>query len=267
MENITWNEYKARSNALNGFRVTHYSALFHAAHCRVEIDGRDFQLAWDDRYSTKEWNNQVNQFKKEHLSNFVEITALVCEEIKTKLEDYKAELILVQAHLSTGLAGTDYNGAIANKDNIEKMITIYTRLVSMLPVFNDDLTTEVQNIITVNEGLLEVETDFYKKRTLENKINFYNRVLNNLPVVQEEKEVMCDELTKLSDEQLTIVEQVYKALKQGSNVYYKTCEYKLKLMKFIATQDGVYLNGNTFTLESFTQQMQVLVKGLKDRGY
>lgn len=44
-------------------------------------------------------------------------------------------------------------------------------------------------------------------------------------------------------------------------------QYDFKSMKFIAAQDGVYLNGGTFTLESFTQQMQVLAKGLKDRGY
>ena len=138
MEIITWSEYKARCTDKKGFTLTHYSKLFNAAHCRVNIEGLDFQLGFDDRYSTEEWNNQVNQFKKAHLENFVEITAEVAEEIKNTLSAYEAELATVKAYLATGLSGFEYNGAIAKKAHLEMMVAKYARMVELLPTFAAD---------------------------------------------------------------------------------------------------------------------------------
>ena len=89
MEIISWSEYKARCTDKKGFTLTHYSKLFNAAHCRVNIKGLDFQLGFDERfYNEKEWNNQVDQFKDSHLEDFVEITAEVAEE-----EDEAEEIV------------------------------------------------------------------------------------------------------------------------------------------------------------------------------
>lgn len=39
MEIITWAEFKERRTDKKGFALTHYSKLFDAAHCRVNIKG------------------------------------------------------------------------------------------------------------------------------------------------------------------------------------------------------------------------------------
>ena len=139
METINWAEYKARCTDKKGFTLTHYSKLFNAAHCRVNIKGLDFQLGFDERfYNEKEWNNQVDQFKDSHLENFVEITAEVVEEIKNTLSAYEAELATVKDYLATGLSGFEYNGAINKKSHLEMMVANYARMVELLPTFAAD---------------------------------------------------------------------------------------------------------------------------------
>ena len=148
MEIITWAEYKARCTDKKGFTLTHYSKLFNAAHCRVNIEDLDFQLGYDDRYSTEKWNNQVNQFKKAHLEHFVEITAEVLEEIKNTLSVYEAELVAVKAHLSTGLSGFEYNGAIAKKAHLGMMVAKYAKMVELLPTFAADEDEKAGVVVT-----------------------------------------------------------------------------------------------------------------------
>ena len=142
MEILTWAEYKARAIDKGGFVLTHYSKLFNAAHCRVNIKGLNFQLGFDDRYFEKEWNNQVNQFKDSHLADFVEITAEVVREIKATLVNYEYKLIEVNAMLATGLSGTDYNGAKASQQHLEMMVNKYKLIVELLPSFEDVLLVD-----------------------------------------------------------------------------------------------------------------------------
>ena len=157
MEIITWSEYKARCTDKKGFTLTHYSKLFNAAHCRVNIKGLDFQLGYDDRYSTEEWNNQVNQFKKAHLENFVEITAEVAEEIKNTLSAYEAELVAVKAYLATGLSGFDYNDAINKKAHLEMMVANYARMVELLPTFAADEDEKAGDVMSYDEIVKAIE--------------------------------------------------------------------------------------------------------------
>ena len=154
MEILTWAEYKARSTDKGGFVLTHYSKLFNAAHCRVNIKGLNFQLGFDDRYFEKEWNNQVNQFKDSHLADFVEITAEVVREIKATLVNYESKLIEVNAMLATGLSGTDYNGAKSSQQHLEMMVNKYKRIVELLPSFEDVTSFEDSNDIKSNKPIL-----------------------------------------------------------------------------------------------------------------
>lgn len=182
MQNLTWNEYTAKRGDINGFRLTHYSRLFNSCHCRAIINDRDFILGWDDRYTTKEWNNQVCQMKKRHLSEFVEITPIVAEEIKVTLQGYQKDLVRTQEHLSTGLVGYEYNNAISNKQNIEKMIKIYSYYVKLLPeyVISEEDKDVVKGIIKEKTDLLNAEQDFYQKRILSVSIDLYQRILANM---------------------------------------------------------------------------------------
>lgn len=67
---------------------------------------------------------------------------------------------------------------------------------------------------------------------------------------------------------MTTVQTTPKVTIEAGNL---KMEYDFSSMEFIIVQYDkevvVDCNGGTFTLESFTQQMQVLAKGLKDRGY
>lgn len=165
MEVINWAEYKVRCTDKKGFTLTHYSKLFNAAHCRVNIEDLDFQLGYDDRYSTEEWNNQVNQFKKAHLENFVEITAEVAEEIKNTLSAYEAELATVKAYLATGLSGFEYNGAIAKKAHLEMMVAKYAKMVELLPTFavdEDEKTFNVYSFSELSESAKQTAIDAYR---------------------------------------------------------------------------------------------------------
>lgn len=193
MLNLTWNEYTEIRSNKEAFRLTHYSPLFHNAHCSAVIKGMDFILGWDDRYTnTLEWNNQVNQVAKRHLEHYVEITPIVAEEIKQRLRDYQADLVKAEAHLKTGLSGYEYNSAIMAVDNAKKMVKIYSKHVELLPEFSVDVTEEIKAVIAEHEETLSQEIDFYKKRILTNAIDFAKRILSNLPKVET---VMNEEMT------------------------------------------------------------------------
>ena len=171
MEILTWAEYKARSTDKCGFVLTHYSKLFNAAHCRVNIKGLDFQLGYDDRYFTKEWNNQVNQFKESHLEHFVEITAEVVHEIKATLVNYESKLIEVNAMLAAGLSGTDYNGTKASQQHLEMMVNKYKRIVELLPSFEDVLLVEGSNNSKPNKtNQYQGKTNMTNLETLKDQI-------------------------------------------------------------------------------------------------
>ena len=157
MEIITWAEFKERRTDKKGFALTHYSKLFDAAHCRVNIKGLDFQLGYDDRYTTEEWNNQVNQFEKAHLDHFVEITAEVAEEIKTTLSAYEADVVVVKDHLSTGLSGFDYNIAIAKKAHLKMMVAKYAKMVELLPTFAADEDEKTGDAMSYDEIVKAIE--------------------------------------------------------------------------------------------------------------
>lgn len=189
MQNLTWNEYAEIRSNKEAFRLTHYSPLFHNAHCKAVIKGMDFILGWDDRYTnTLEWNNQVNQVNERHLGQYVEITPIVAEEIKQRLRDYQEDLVKAEAHLKTGLSGIAYNTAINDVAQAKKMIKIYSKHVELLPIFEDDVTEELNTRIETLESELAIETDFYKKRIISNNIEFSKRVLSNLP----QKEMKID---------------------------------------------------------------------------
>ena len=215
----TWNEYASVRSDKEAFRLTHYSSLFNSAHCRIEIKGMDFILGWDDRYTTKEWNNQVNQMKKEHLKDFVEIDAQVAEEIKVVLQNYKDELVVCQAHLSTGLVGYEYNSAISKKAHLEKMIKIYSRMVDLLPTFEiteSDIIT-AQNNLTVNEYNRDITEDFYKKRILTAKCDLLRAILNNLNLL------LCNkESTVNSCPPIVLVHPHERMLSHGTVEYWKS---------------------------------------------
>ena len=154
METITWNEYKARSTSKDGFRLTHYSALFNNAFCMVNVKQKigtaTHKLGWDTRYFEKEWNNQVNQAADRHMLEYVEITAEVVEMIKSKLEGYKKALNKALEWLATGLSGYDYNQAIHDKTFNSMMIETYEMILSLCPSFEDEKEGETMKNTIIN---------------------------------------------------------------------------------------------------------------------
>ena len=251
MEIISWSEYKARCTDKKGFTLTHYSKLFNAAHCRVNIEDLDFQLGYDDRYSTKEWNNQVNQFKKAHLENFVEITAEVAEEIKNTLSAYEDELATVKAHLSTGLSGFEYNGAIAKKAHLEMMVAKYTRMVELLPTFaadEDEKTGYVMTKLETNKfyyfGDVNPEHGGVVCRKLENgSIEAFE--INEFSPIN-----FCNFVCRL------IVNEDYKTLDQVEDAFYNG-EMPMESytdFKFMKSIDWEYTNeSNKDTIDKFVR--------------